>query len=324
MELRHLRYFVGVAETLNFRAAANTLHISAPALSAQIKDLEEELGVRLLDRNTQKVRLTNSGAVFLTEVRTILAQVKRAATHAREAQQGQRGRLTVGTIGRRLAHCMPRCLTTFQTRFPDIRVELAEMDYAEQLAALKTGSLDIGFMPARVALPLGPRFHQETVLSAPIFALLGRRHRLANARSVALSSLAEERLLFLSKTKSSMCAEYARTLFSARGLSPREIAEVKGFQTLLAMVAAGHGASLLGFESAVSAAPDVVLRPLKDRGPDLKLDFCAVYPDHGRKAVQPAHRFITVLRETVAQESEHVKTPNAPLRRRLIRVRERD
>lgn len=244
VELRHFNYFVAVAEALNYRAAAEALHVSAPALSQQIKDLEEELGVRLLDRNTQTVRLTNSGAVFLAKVRTILANVKRAVKRAREAEQGRRGHLVIGTLGRTLAHRMPQCLTTFQKRYPDIHVELVEMDYAEQFDALESGALDIGFMPTHVALPLGSRFRQEAVLSTPIFAMLGRQHRLAKARNVTLADLAGERLLFLESAKTSIGTDYARTLFSNRGLEPREIAEVKGFQTLIA-----HGGGLPGSKS---------------------------------------------------------------------------
>jgi DNA-binding transcriptional LysR family regulator len=301
VELRHLNYFVAVAEVLNYRAAAEALHVSASALSRQIKDLEEELGVRLLDRDTQSVRLTNSGAVFLAEVRKILARVKHAAELAREAEQGRRGHLVIGTMGRTLAHRMPQCLTSFQKRYPDIHVELVEMDYAEQFTALENGTLDIGFMPTHVARPLGARFQQETVLSTPIFAVLGRKHRLAKARGVALADLAGERLLFLEPTKTSISADYARALFSNRGLEPREIAEVKGFQTLIAKVAAGQGASLLGFESSVASAPGVVLRPLKETGADLKLQFCAAHRDSVHKTGQPAHRFIAVLREAVAK-----------------------
>jgi DNA-binding transcriptional LysR family regulator len=107
----------------------------------------------------------------------------------------------------------------------------------------------------------------------------------------------------LEPTRTSICADHARTLFSHRGLEPREITEVRGFQTLIAMVAARRGVSLLGFESSVASAPGVVLRPLKDTGSDLKLHFCAVHRDSGHNAVQPAQRFIAVLREVVAAET---------------------
>jgi len=299
MELRHLHYFVAVAQTLNYRAAAATLHVSAPALSRQIKDLERELGARLFDRNTQSVRLTNSGTVFLTEVRAILSHVDRACEFAREAEEGRRGRLTIGTIGRRLSHCMPQCLTTFQTRYPEIQVDLVEMDYAEQLAALEAGTLDVGFMPEHIAITVGTRFQHETILSAPIFAVLSRRHRLARGRKVALADLAKERLLFLGKTKSSMCADFARPLFASRKLIPNEMVEVKGFQTLITMIASKQGVSLLGFESIASGAPGVVLRPLKETGADLTLKFCAVFRHYASKTSRPVDHFLTTLHEVI-------------------------
>jgi len=299
VELRHLRYFVGVAEALNFRAAAEALHVSAPALSKQIRLLEEDIGVRLLDRDTTGARLTTGGAVFLDEARKVLVLADAAAERAREAAQGRRGRLTVGTIGRTLAHRMPQCLAAFDARYPDIHVELAEMDYARQSAGLKAGEIDVGFMPAHIAIHLPARLRQETVLRTPICAVLAQGHRLAKLRSVSLRDLAAERLLFLGKSKSSVGIDYARTLFSTRGLSPLEIVEVKGFLTLMAMVAASVGVSVRTFESAMSNAPGVVVRPLTEAGADLELDFRAVYRDSDQVA-RIARRFIAVLREVVA------------------------
>ena len=209
---------------------------------------------------------------------------------------------------------MPQCLATFDARHPDIHVELTEMDYARQSAALKKGEIDVGFMPAHIAIDLPPRFRQETVLRTPICAVLGRGHRLAKLRSVSLEDLAAERLLFLGKSKSSIGIDYARTLFSARGLSPREIVEVKGFLTLMAMVAAGAGVSVRTFESAMSSAPGVVLRPLAEAGPDLELDFRAVYRDSDQVA-RIARRFIAVLREVVAAKpgavSSRIRSPKS-------------
>ena len=299
MELRHLRYYVGVAEALSFRAAAENLHVSAPALSKQIKELEGELGVRLLDRDTQRVRLTPGGAVFLKEARLILAQVARAAELARATSKGRHGHLKIGTIGRTLAHFMPECLATFQARHPEVEIELIELDYDAQFAALAAGTLDIGFMPGHIPLPKKPKLHRETVLATPLLAVLGKRHRLAKARAVTLAELAQERLLVLEKIKTSVSVEYAHTLFNAHGLTPREVTEVKSFQGLLAMVAAGHGASLLGFESSVASAPGLVLRPLSDQGPHLELKFSAVYRD--TEAGPLRQKFLGVLSEVMAK-----------------------
>jgi len=300
VELRHLRYFVSVAEALNFRAAAASLHVSAPALSKQIKDLETELGVRLLDRDTQRVRLTGSGAVLLTEARSILAHAQRAAAMVREAEQGRCGRLAIGTIGRTLAPFLPRCLATFRTRFPEVHVELMELDYAEQFAALAAGTLDLGFMPGHVPFPPKSHYQREVILRTPLLAVLAKDHPLARHRRVSLASLAGERLLVLEKTKTSVSVEHARNLCLSRGLVPREITEVKGFPALIALVAARQGVSLLGFETSVASAPGVVLRPLPDQGPDLELQFCAVYSNTSQTGIPAVKHYLTVLREVMA------------------------
>ena len=302
MELRHLRYFVSVAEALSFRAAAATLHVSAPALSKQIKDLESELGVRLLDRDTQSVRLTRSGAVLLTEARSILAHAQRTAAMVREAEHGRRGRLAIGTIGRTLAPFLPQCLATFHTRFPEVQVELMELDYAEQFAGLAAGTLDLGFMPGHVPFPPKSHYHKEVILRTPLLAVLAKKHPLAKDRRVTLASVAAERLLVLEKNKTSVSVDYARQLFISRGLAVREIREVKGFPALIALVAARQGVSLLGFESSVASAPGVVLRPLRDRGPDLEFHFSAVYRDTSQTGSPAVKHYLNVLREVLAGE----------------------
>lgn len=298
-----MRYFVRVAESLNFRAAAAALNVSAPALSRQVRDLEEELGARLLERNTQTVRLTNAGRVYLEEAGKILAQVKQAANYVREAESGRRGHLRIGTIGRRLGPELPRCLGAFQERFPDVAVELLELDYAEQAEALRAGRIEVGFMPRHALPESGTGFQAETVLSRPIFALVGRKHPLAGARAVALAEVARERLLFLGKHKASMSADYARELFSARGLAPGKICEVKGFPILLAMVASEQGVSLMGFGALATETGEVVLRPLRETGPDLTLEFCAVYPRAGRGPEEPVRHFLDMLRAVTGSKS---------------------
>src|SRR5215217_6751400 len=122
MELRHLRYFIAVAEALNFRRAAEQLRVAQPALSKQIRDLEDELGARLLDRNTAGVRLTDAGAVLLNEARQILLAAQQAAIAVRDAAQGRRGRIVIGNIGAMSAAILPSNLTAFRERYPDVDV----------------------------------------------------------------------------------------------------------------------------------------------------------------------------------------------------------
>src|SRR5262245_60235793 len=127
MELRHLRYFVAVAEALSFRGAAERLRVAQPALSKQIRDLEDECGARLFDRNTSRVRMTDAGAVLLEEARQLLAQANRLPALVRDAAQGRRGRLIIGNIGSLTAGFLPASLAAFHAKFPDVDVTLIEL-----------------------------------------------------------------------------------------------------------------------------------------------------------------------------------------------------
>src|SRR5437764_2755099 len=153
MELRHLRYFVAVAEDLNFRRAAERLHLAQPALSAQIKSLEDELEVRLLERNTRSVKLTAAGRVFLEEARTVLAAASQAAHRARKAEHGLVGTLRLGVIAAVANVWLARILRGFHQRFPGVQLSLFDLTSPEQLQRLHTGDLDAGLLRPPVSFP---------------------------------------------------------------------------------------------------------------------------------------------------------------------------
>src|SRR5882672_9490377 len=142
MELRHLRYFVAVAEELNFRGAAERLHMAQPPLSAQIKSLEDELGVRLFDRTTRKVSLTPPGRVFLEEARAVLAASAKAEQRTREAEQGLAGTLRVGLIAPAANARLAAILRRFRQKFPAVQLSLFDLTSTEQLRRLEAGELD--------------------------------------------------------------------------------------------------------------------------------------------------------------------------------------
>src|SRR5690348_12762130 len=154
MELRHLRYFIAVAEELHFRRAAERLHMSQPPLSQQIRQLEEEVGAQLLTRNQRKVELTAAGAAFLVRAREILDAVEDAARHARRVQRGEVGRLAVGFVGSAMYTFVPELLQSFREQFPDVTLRLQELGTTEQLRQLDDGRLDVGFIRA-------PRTHPD-------------------------------------------------------------------------------------------------------------------------------------------------------------------
>ena len=150
MELRHLRYFVAVAEELHFGRAAQRLHIVQPALSKQIASLEAELGIQLFNRTKRRVTITDAGRALYEEVRVILQRIDRAVETAQMTAAGQVGSLDIGFIGPAMWSVLPKLLAEHHKRVPDVRFRLAELSSAAQLASLRDGALDAGF----VRLPL--------------------------------------------------------------------------------------------------------------------------------------------------------------------------
>jgi DNA-binding transcriptional LysR family regulator len=181
MELRHLRYFVAVAEELNFRRAAERLRLAQPALSAQIKALEEELNVRLLERTTRSVTLTQAGRVFLKEARGVLGAASQAEQLARKAEHGAVGTLRVGVIAPAASPWLANVLRLYHQRFPGVQLSLSEITTAEQLLRLRAGELDAGLLRPPVHFPeLEWRFVEQSpqVLAAPAGHRLARKRHL--------------------------------------------------------------------------------------------------------------------------------------------------
>ncbi len=295
MELRHLRYFAAVAEELNFRRAAERLRVAQPALSSQIKDLEAELGVRLLDRNTAGVRLTDGGTAFLAEVRQILAHAERAVVVAREAAKGRRGRLTIGYFAAIFMGLMPGSLKAFREKYPDVDVELVEMPIVEQLAALEAGTINIGFLVAG-GLPVPPSLASVEVTRSPIRVVMARGHRLARAKSIGLAQLSDEHLLCFTARRghASVHREIMLRSFAARGIKVKPIQQVDGADAFSATLASGLGVSLVTESGTLAQSPDLVLRPLRETGPDLFLGLVALWRKDQNS--QLTANFIEVMR----------------------------
>jgi DNA-binding transcriptional LysR family regulator len=294
MELRHLRYFAAVADLLSFRAAAESLNLSTPALSKQVKDLEEEVGVRLLDRDTSHVRLTNAGVVFREETRLILEHAQRAIEQAREADQGRRGRLTIGNVGALTASYMANALTAFSALYPEVELELIDVDIPSQVGAIESGLVELGFLPQQELPKLSAEFETAPVLTAPLSVAMADDHPLAANVSITLKELTEYRVLCAAGlVKPSQHSTYVQAIFSSRGIKLPKIIEVRGFESLLAMVAAGQGVSLLAGRRMVRAE-HVQERPLRETGPDVCVDMRAVWRKGARGVL--AKNFVDVFR----------------------------
>lgn len=277
MELRHLRYFVAVAERLNFRQAAEHLHLSQPALSTQIRDLEHELGVALLERNPRGVCLTAAGATLLEEARGLLAHAQRAVIASREAARGRRGQLVLGNLGPLSDAFMSPAVARFRDRFPDVDVTLLDLAMADHVPALEARRIQIGFNMG-VCPPLPPSLRETTILRCGVHALLGRAHPRSHRSRLALADLAGEPVLCLShQRKMTRHGDQMRALFSARGLEMGPVKYADGFNALVALLASGREITLMPDVVAVPANHDVISRPLADRGADLQMRLRAIW-----------------------------------------------
>jgi DNA-binding transcriptional LysR family regulator len=192
-ELRHLRYFIAVAEELNFSRAARRLHMAQPPLSVAIRNLEEEIGVSLFKRSTREVRLTEAGAAFLERARRALAEADAAVDAAKRAASGEVGSLCVGYNWSARFETLPALGQAFNVQRPDVELLTEELRPNRMAAALRAGVIDI-------AIALFPDLADElsscSVRHEPIVAVLSERHRLAGEDTIELASLADEFLLF--------------------------------------------------------------------------------------------------------------------------------
>jgi DNA-binding transcriptional LysR family regulator len=268
MELRHLRYFIAVAEELHFRRAAERLHMSQPPLSQQIRQLEEEVGAQLLTRNQRKVELTAAGAAFLVRSREILDAVEDAARQARRVQRGEVGRLAVGFVGSAMYSFVPELLRAFREQAPDITLRLHELGTTEQLRQLDDGRLDVGFLrtPGR-----WPGLSFETVLDEQIVVAMPDVHPLAQRSIVRLSDLTGESLVLLTPAGSPGLRAALATSIAQLGGEERIVQEVAEMQTVIGLVAAGVGMSLVPESVRALVRHGVTYRPLDGDAPAVKL-----------------------------------------------------
>lgn len=274
MELRHLRYFVAVAEELHFGRAAARLHVSQPPLSQQIRRLEDELGVRLFDRTTQEVRLTEAGRAFLPEARATLTQAEHAIRAARAAAREEVERIEVAFLVTLDHNTVARILERFRRRFPRVSIGLAQMTSVEQLAALRRGRIDAGF----VRLPLSHRgLECEVVAREPFFAVLPAHHRLARRRRIDLGDLNGEPFVSIEAKAHPKFHAVMLDLCRRAGFEPRIAHESARLQNVVVMVSGGLGVSLVPESVTAFRTPGVVFRRLSGVGAEPVLRTGVLY-----------------------------------------------
>ena len=269
MELRHLRYFVAVAEELHFGRAAQRLHIVQPALSKQIASLEAELRVQLFHRTKRRVTITDAGRALYDEARVILQRVERAVETAQMTAAGQIGSLDLGFIGPAMWSVLPKLLTEHHKRLPEVRFRLSELSSVAQIAGLRDGTLDAGF----VRLPLHDYDDIEfrIVLREPFVVTLPEHHPAADSPTVDLAALAAEPFIFVPRRVEPGFYDRCIALCQSCGFSPTIVEEGTGPTAICGMVATGLGITLSPASILDAPWPGIVFRSLIQQEPDLEL-----------------------------------------------------
>lgn len=264
MELRHLRYFVAVAEELHFGRAAQVLGISQPPLSQQIQGLEAELGARLFERTNRRVALSEAGRLFLSEARLILAQVDKAADVARRAQLGELGELKVGfTSSAPFNSSIPQAMFAFRQKFPAVHLALHEMNSKQVADALMDESIEVGLLRPLV---LPDNLRAVELFSEPLMAVMRSDHPLAqdSAEGIHLAALAAEPFVYFPRNYGSGLHAQLLELARAAGFSPHFSQEAGEVITIVGLVAAGLGVSVLPASFRRMRMDGVVYRTLLD------------------------------------------------------------
>ncbi|MBN8442371.1 MAG: LysR family transcriptional regulator [Thauera sp.] len=263
MELRQLRYFEAVASTLNFSRAAEQLHIAQPPLSRQIQQLEDELGVQLLDRTTRPMKLTNAGSFFYDQSVQVLARIREMREATRRLGAGGRRWMGIGFVPSSLYGFLPRVLREFSLQHENLEISLVELTSVQQVEALKSGRIDIGFG----RLSIRDEALEHILLGEErLVVALPAQSALAAQPCIALKMLADQVLVLYPAAPRPSFADQVLQQFAVRGYPVRRTYEANGLQTALGLVAVGMGVTLVPESVQILHRDDVVYRPLSDEG----------------------------------------------------------
>ena len=284
MELRHVRYFIAVAENLNFSKAAQRLHISQPPLSRQIHQLEEELGVELLIRNKRRVELTKAGRVFLDEARKLVVQAERTSDAAKRAQKEDAGVLRIG-IGAGLGRAIGGVVVEHHNLFPALDIECKDVFSGYQNEALRRGEIDVGFLRP----PVDPvNLNCEVVFEERFVVILPKSHPLARHKSLKLSEIAREPLIVFDRERSSGLYDRILGLYSSRGITPHiALTHVEAHEEAGAIALASGKGIFIGAGAVVKVTPAITrgqlaLADLDE--PDARIEVFMAWRKHERSA----------------------------------------
>ena len=285
MELRHLRYFVCVAEALSFTRAAEKLHTAQPSLTRQIKALEDELGVRLLNRTKQKVTLTDEGRSFLADAKRLLALAAETVESVRRLHTGETRTLNVGYVSNLFSDLLPRTLASFHQAFPTIAVNLFDLSCGEQFRALEDGKLDLGFVGLHE--PIARRgLEFRTIAAYKSVVALPKNNALAATTKVSLKALAPMFFIGMSETSYPGYRDWLIKTCERSEFTPKILQDVDLERKMIHAVAAGLGVAIVPEQLKRLEHENVVFRALD---PVIMTEGCVAWRDQNPSAALQAY-----------------------------------
>ncbi|MBD2080006.1 LysR family transcriptional regulator [Leptolyngbya sp. FACHB-17] len=305
MELRHLRYFVAVAEELHFNRAADRLNIAQPPLSQQIKHLETELGVELFHRRTKRqVQLTEAGQVLLQATYQILAQLEQAVCDTQRAGRGETGTLTIGFTSSVVYDILPAILFQFRQRFPQVNLVLQELTTTQQEEALQNHRIEVGFCHP----PLKDNhLSLEYILQEPLVVALPESHPLATEPAISLHSLADESFILFPRHLGPGLYDQIVSFCEQANFRPNVMQEAIQMQTIIGLISAEMGIALVPASLQSLKRVGVVYKPLESAMPLAEMaplvETAIVWrPDHTSSVLR---EFLQVVRRYVNEHRNH-------------------
>jgi DNA-binding transcriptional LysR family regulator len=292
MELRHLRYFVAVAEELNFTRAAKRLGINQPPLSVQIRQLEIEMGAPLLVRRARGVELTNAGKLMLEDARVILKQVEQAKIGVRRRARGETGRLNIGSSGGTYFHpIVPKIIREYRMHYPDVILHPQQSSTPLLVAQLRVGKIDIAFIRTPIAESEGLTL--DLLVDEPTVMVVPTGHPLSRSTSVSLRAFAKDTII-LQHPRELNPENYDSIIsaFKSAGFSPKLDLEAPQIVSAIPMVAAGLGVSIVPQSMSHILTDAVVYLPIDGNAPRALLELA--YRQHDRSPT--VQNFVAVAR----------------------------
>jgi len=265
MELRHIRSFLSIAETLHFGRTAELIHISQPALSLQIRALEEEVGVRLFERNRRKTTLTAAGAAFRDDAAAALSQLEQAIRRARLAANGKLGPLRIGFISTAGSKIVPGIVRQFRELNPEVEFSLRQYLTAEQVQMLETGLLDVGFL----RLPIGGHLALDvvTVHREPFVLVVPSSHKLAKRKRLRLREVSGETFVMFERAYTPGLYDLILGMLRDAGIVPNVSQAAADLSTVISLVDAHMGIAIASLSAVKNSAASVVVCDIVDRIP---------------------------------------------------------